>query len=63
MKVVPTIEEIKAYARDNKWLFLGSQETDRNETVFHWLTPTGNQVTVTYHQEKGETVHTKIENT
>jgi hypothetical protein len=43
MKLVPTIEEIKAYARENKWLFLSSQETEKNETVDHWLTPTGRQ--------------------
>lgn len=63
MKVVPSIEEIKTYARENKWLFLSSQETERNETVYRWLTPTGNQVNLTYHQETGETTHIKIENT
>ena len=63
MKITPTIEEIKSFARESKWLFLGSQVTDNNETVYRWLTPSGNQVTLTYHQEKDEILHIKIDNT
>ena len=63
MKIVPTVNDITSFAAANKWLFLGSQTTDKDETVYRWLTPSGNQVTLTYHQVQGEILQLKIDNT
>jgi 5-keto 4-deoxyuronate isomerase len=63
MKIVPTIDELNSFAKENRWLLLGTHVTDKKETVYHWLTTSGNQVIITYYQENGETVHIKVDNT